>query len=300
MDIVDNFHFTSGHIYNQDRLCFLTEHDEGAAKGLPNCQVTVFAGGEWTQNTYRWAGIGVTTTDVPSRSLVAVGRNGEVVYASSAGFLDELVDDHGENPDERGPLRGIRTIDGIIYTVGMGRQVYRRPKPGTWVRWETGLPDVVPDDTIVGFNAIAGRSGHDLAVVGWAGEIWTNAGSGWVAENSPTNLALFDIIVATPSEYYACGQMGVIVKGRHGQWERVAFEGPELEFRSLAWFNGHLYLADGAALWILKDGTLKAVDFGQGSLVPCHCVHERDGMLLSVAGKEVFTTTDGTTWTSLT
>jgi hypothetical protein len=55
----------------------------------------------------------------------------------------------------------------------------------------------------------------------------------------------------------------------------------------------------GVALYRLDGTTVSVVDFGVGDTVPCAHVHANNEVLLSIAGKEVFMTTDGSTWTAL-
>jgi hypothetical protein len=196
-------------------------------------------------------------------------------------------------------MRKMRTVAGSVFGVGMARQVYRRIADGAWTQYESGLPSITPLAQAGGFNSIDGSAIDDLYAVGWSGEIWHHDGELWRQESNATNLPLFDVLAVSPSAVYACGQAGTILRGHTGQWTPVEFEGPRVTFRSMAWFHGRLYLADGHALYVLNDGKLLQVDFGVGAIVPSRHLHSNDGILLSVAGKEVFTTHNGTTWTAL-
>ena len=83
-------------------------------------------------------------------------------------------------------------------------------------------------------------------------------------------------------------------------WEVVPYKGPDtLDLRSICAFDGALFLADGDALHLLSNGVLAMVDFGPADVVPCAVVVAGSGRLLSVAGLEVWESSDGRRWRSL-
>jgi len=256
-------------------------------------------GKDWSQTVVKWASVGLTSVLQPVPTIVVLGRDGEVLIGTSKGYREEQINDLGASPLRRGPMRNIRAISGTVFAVGMARQVYRRLGDNTWARYEEGLPVDIPPLKVAGFNSIDGAAIDDIYSVGWGGEIWHHDGTLWLPEESPTNLALFDVLAISASKIYACGQAGTLLQGRSGLWEVVEFEGPRPTFRSMAWFQDKLYLADGQALFTLENGELSVVDFGVGVTVPSGHLHTGDGILLSVAGKEVFMTTDAVTWVPL-
>jgi len=298
--VTNNFVFNRGYVYKRDRLYFLTFSEElmdEETGDVQDAQVFIFRDGEWVFHDLQWNAIGLTITEQLSQAMIALGREGEVLIGSKSGFSEEEIEDENGGPVERGPMRSISTIDGSVFAVGMNRQIYRWIGANGWDRHEEGLPKEIGLHEIVGFNAIDGSAINDLYVVGWGGEIWRNDGKGWRRIESPTNLALLDVKLINPDLIYACGQGGIIIRGSKDRWELVEYEGPEdLEFSSMAWFKDKLYLADNHALYVLDKNELSKVDFGVDGTVPSSHLHANDGILLSVAGKEVFTTTDGIKW----
>lgn len=298
--ITKEFVFQTGHVFTATRLCFITNHPNSTAKEVPNAQLYILRDGKnWGSTLMKWAAVELTCTVRPSPTIFVLGREGEILIGDAGGFREERIDDSGVSPLRRGPMRNIRNVSETVFAVGMAMQVYRRLGDNTWRRHEFGLPTEQPALKVVGFNSVDGPAVDDLYAVGWGGEIWHHNGEAWQQQESPTNLALFDVLAVSPSLIYACGQEGTIVKGYSGQWGIVDFLGVKADFRSMAWFNNKLFLADGHALYVLDNGVLSAVDFGVGAIVPSSHVHANEGILLSVAGKEVFITADGATWTPL-
>lgn len=97
---------------------------------------------------------------------------------------------------------------------------------------------------------------------------------------------------------YACGQLGTLLRGRHGNWEIIDHTDTDDDFWSLAWFKEALYVSSSTAVYTLRNGRLQAVDFGDD--VPDGCFHlsAGDGVLWSIAAKDVFAF-DGASWTRI-
>lgn len=295
--ITDDFLLMKGHIRNGGWLGFVASDPEADQQDIPNGQLFYLVPGrEWFSRTFPWAAVELTTVTVPESTIIVLGRDGKAFSVSASGDLEERVEDSGVGPTRRGPMRQMRTIGDRVIAVGMGRQVYRRISSNRWVRVEEGLPSTRQPGQVIGFNAIDGFEIDDMYAVGWGGEIWHYDGHQWFHVDSPTNLALFDVTCADQGVMYAGGQAGVLLRGHDNQWNVLEYKGPRLEFRSLAWFRGSLYAADGTSLHVLTDDTFNRVDFGLSEPAPSTHLHANDGLLLSTAGKEAFTTTDGVAW----
>jgi hypothetical protein len=301
MERVSNeFVFQRGHVFTTSRVCFVTNHERSTAQHVANAQLYILRDGkDWGFTSLQWAAVAVSSTLQPCPTILVLGRDGEVLIGDARGYREERIGNAGASPPSRGPMRNMRTVAGSAFAVGMGRQVYRRVAEGTWAQHESGLPRETSIAEVAGFNSIDGAAIDDLYAVGWGGEIWHHDGTLWRQEDSTTDLPLFDVVAASPSHVYACGQAGTILRGHAGRWTSVEFAGPKVSFRSMAWFQKKLFLADGHALYVLDNGKLSVVDLDVGATVPSSCVHANDGILLSDAGKEVFTTSNGVTWTPL-
>ena len=64
----------------------------------------------------------------------------------------------------------------------------------------------------------------------------------------------------------------------------------------MAWFKGKLYLTDGDLLYCLENDVIRKVSIKSGKDVPTGYLHASPELLLSVAPKDMFITTDGQKW----
>lgn len=298
--ISKNFVIRNGFIRRPGWVGLVTFNREAEEEDVPNGQLFFRVGDEeWLSRTFEWTAIGGATFEKPVSTVAIVGRDGRVLIGTSNGFNEETIEDRGVGPAKRGPLRQVRTIEDVLFTVGMGRQIYRRTELNRWVRMEAGLPDSRPKGKVVGFNAICGSSLSNIYAVGWGGEIWRYNGVEWSSIESPTNLAFFDLVYDGTHRFYACGQAGVLLAGSEGRWQTVEYDGPRLEFRSLAWYRGKLYLADGTSLHSMEGNSLRRVNLEADADVPSNHLHAKDDLLLSTSGLEAFVTGDGESWSRL-
>ena len=311
--LFDNFIFVSGRVVNRDELIFLAHYQPALDQGISLAQV-FYCNDEnrWREaGRMKWEAVDLVVPRSGGDRIIVLGRDGDVGVIGSSGINEENL-----NPQRAvGPTRGVVEIDHDVLAFGMKREVFRRDAQGEWSLWNKGMEatQAKPDSgmsiadaikarikDLGGINAIVGKSLNEVYAFGMRGEIWRSTGSHWSPVDSPTNLALSDATLFDDELIYACGQTGIIVKGYEDQWEVVSYEGVEgLDFSSIASFEGRIYVADGHSLRILEERTLEVVDFGVGDIVPSSMLHVNDGVLLSIAGKEIFVTRDGVSWTSL-
>lgn len=298
--ITDNFVLQRSRIVSRDLIFFTAYNHELALEEVPH-GVLFFLKNQtdWNFSEVAWSMVSIDACMEPSLQCFVLGRDGEVFIGSKAGFAEERIDNNGTNPTLRGPLQNIRIIEDTAFAIGMGRQVYRRLAPEQWTRFEVGIPDAPPSPAIVGFNAIAGQSLKELYAVGWAGEIWRHDGQLWSPLDSPTNLLLHDVLMLPDQSLYACGQEGTLLRGKGHQWERVSYNGPDSDWRTIAWFDDRLFLADGANLYTLKGNTVLPVQLDQAGPAPVISLHATGELLLASTADSAFMTNDGDRWTTL-
>lgn len=307
----ENFVFVAGHVQNRRRLAFVAHAQEGLENDVGIAQLLFLEDdANWLNGgTFRWQAIGITRLDEQGQSVVVVGRDGDVAVWTPTGTVQDRIRVPGRSV---GPLRGTRYVDGSVFAYGMGREVYKRLDDGRWIPWEDGLPAKPAADSVTaqirsnirhlgGINAVDGTSRHDLYAAGFRGEIYHSDGSRWVTLASPTNVILYDLAVAPRGEIYACGQRGTVLRVSPSRCEFIQYEGPQnLDLLKVCWFRDALYFADGNSLRVLRDGTLAMLDLGMSDgIPPSSSLHTADGVLLSVAGREIYKTLDGQNWTAI-
>jgi len=192
----------------------------------------------------------------------------------------------------------------------MKREIYRLPPGGSWARMMEGMDKPAPDGKLSikeqmkarlrdvgGINALAVDPSGELLAFGMKGEIWRRDASLWVKVDSPTNVILQDAVEVPDAGIFVCGQVGTLLNGSGSTWNVVNYLGPEgLDFRSICTFNGIIFIADGHSLRFLDKGELKLVDFGVKDVVPSVLVVAGPARVLSVAGQEVWESSDGIKW----
>lgn len=306
--LMQGFIFISATPVRRGRIAFLAHSHPAMREGISIAQVLYLDElTEWYDGSiHEWGAVGVAAAAEPNRIFV-LGRDGQ----TAAGLGEEMVESNlTAAKNGTAPMRGIRNIGGTLIAYGMNRQVYRLGTDSRWGEFAKGLPVQSAEpatseerikraiDDMSGFNAVSGLSPAELYAVGTDGEIWRTEKDAWKQVDSPTNLMLTDATVAPDGEIFACGLSGILLRGRHDMWDVVNYEGPQgLDFRAVAWFKDFLYIADGHSVRRIVDGELTVVDFGVDGIVPAHFLYADGDFLLTLAGKEIYITFDGITWT---
>ncbi len=294
-----------------DQIAFVTHYAPALRDGITLTQILFLEQLEKWRNgsRHKWACVGVASRNKSTGEIVLLGRDGEFAFGSDKELTEGVISNAKSSV---GPTRGIRNVAGQILAYGMRRQIFRQDDTG---RWSAFAPESKSDTPtarsasdrvqnliadMAGLNALTGSSPTELYAVGTDGEIWRTEKDTWKQVDSPTNLMLTDATVAPDGMIYACGLSGILLRGRHDMWDVVNYEGPQgLDFRAVAWFKDYLYLADGHSVRRIVDGELMVVDFGVDGVVPAHFLYADSNFLLTLAGKEIYITFDGVTWTPI-
>ena len=155
-----------------------------ADAGDPNSIFSLYHEGKWYayETKPNWTAIAMAAIEERETSSWVV------VATSQAGMTWEL------RPLERQEavyslqvlgVTNLATIGNAIFACGMGRIVFRRQSPGSWIELSAAWP--TPDEGVIGFTAIGGLDESLIYAVGWQGEIWTRVDGHWHANSSPTN-----------------------------------------------------------------------------------------------------------------
>jgi hypothetical protein len=262
---------------------------------------------EWDNGTWRggeiapmeWTTVGVTVVKVPSEQAVFLGYWGEILCIGGGDFHEERIFHSTEDLSrEYGPMRGIRSIAGKAYAVGMNRQVYRRDAANVWTRIDQGLVPEKDTPEVFSLESIDGFTASEIYAVGRRGEIWNYDGSNWANSDSPTNMILTNVCCAEDGSVYVCGRLGTLLVGRNNQWRLIQQTMTEEDFWGIAWYAGRLYLATMQFLYTLENDELKRVHFGADSPTTCFHLSSADGVLWSIGAKDLMSF-NGTKWSRL-
>jgi hypothetical protein len=252
--------------------------------------------GAWGAATVPWLACSATVCHVPIERYLMLGTDGSVEVSGGGTVSEETIASGAVDPRKRGPLREVRGIaKGRAYAVGVCRQAYVREDEGQWrcIDQSAQVGDTPITDT--SFESIDGFSEQEIYAVGWEGEIWKYDGSVFAQQNSPTNLALYKVRCAPDGFAYACGQLGTLLRGRDDQWEVIEHESTREDLWGMEYFDGRLYVSSTHIVYVLEDGKLKPVDFGDDAPRTCYHLSAADGIMWSIGPKDVMEF-NGSTW----
>lgn len=275
-------------------LCYVLCIDPGLQEdGLPHTSFYAYDCGLWGMYEIgRFNAHALCVVQTPKQQAIALGECGTVRVMGNNDDYDERISVPGVSLST---LRGINCIGGYAYVCGMDRQVFKRLAPGEWVALHGDMPEQPADDLVFGFEAIHGVSESDLYAVGWHGEIWQGDGERWQRCISPVHSILSDVHCAGDGWAYACGQHGVLLKGRAGLWTAIPHGLQDTDFWSLNWFQGQLYVASLQGIHVLEGDALALVDTGDVTPSSCYRLSSADGLLWSVGADDILAF-DGVTW----
>jgi hypothetical protein len=292
-----NAHIVDGIPVSPARFLALVQPEDDQWGGEPPLSTFLL---DWAENRKPIVGdlgfVAARLAALDGGTLV-VGRLGRVRILDHPRDRDEVID----GPHTYGFLCDAAAIGGSVYATGMSRQVYRRAPDGRWSHDDAGVLDESLDvDSVSGFRAIHGIHEDELYAVGYNGEIWVKAGTGWQQLDSPTNVILERVHVVHPDLVYAAGQGGVILTGRRTEWHVLEQDVTAEDFWAIEWFGERLYLASRSGLFRLQPGgELEPVDTGMGRTVKYGQLRVSDGFLWSFGPSYVLRSTDGEAWTQV-
>lgn len=220
--------------------------------------------------------------------LFVLGEWGEVRVLTADGEAEEQF------TPARGPMRHLRAVGDVLVASGAACHVFVRSPQGQWL--DIGpSPEDFPDLRLSIFESIDGFAPDDLYAAGSDGHVWHYDGAAWTHVDLPTNLALHDIHCAPDGKVYACGQTGILARGRGDAFELIVPDDPLNDLWGVRLFNDVVYAASVRAL----------LQLGEAGLEPCldamevsntfYFLSEADGVLWSAGEKNVIRF-DGTTW----
>jgi len=289
--VTDKFALRRGRIHDRDMVFFLTHHRTAAAAGIPNAQVFFRQTGiDWAYHDMEWEGLDLALTGAPQVTCWVLGTGGRVLVGSEGGFEQERIPQaEAAALDADEVYTRIEPLGDRLAAAGAGGRVALRDAGG----WEP-LP---PPANAGRIRALAGTGPQDLLAVGDRGAVWRRDERGWHAEQSTVEHTLYDVVKAADGQAFACGEAGVVLRREAGAWRRLDLEDIHNTFRSAAWFQDRLYLADGQGLFALGQGKLTRIPLGGDPPARIHQLDTRDQHLLAVAEDQAHYTPDGTSWT---
>jgi hypothetical protein len=288
---------STGHVRKQNVFFLIGTNNELTSQKEPNSRIFTYINGKVGARDIPWLASSGAVCTQPEERFITVGEEGFIWSIGGGESREEAaIDDNGESPEFRGLMREVRTIpSGFSYAVGTCRQAYKREQPDKWVCIDQTAQTPVADITETSFESIDGFSQQEIYTVGWNGEIWQYDGSRFAQIDSPTNLALYKVRCGTDGYVYACGQLGILLRGRDNKWEIINHESTKEDLWGMEYFNGKLYISSTHFVYTLENEKLKLVDFGDDIPGTCYHLSAADGIMWSIGAKDIMEF-NGETW----
>lgn len=292
------FSIVTGVVRRSDLAYLLATNDNCVEKEIPHTRIYEFFQQRWGGKDLNWIACSASVCHIPEERFLAVSPEGFVQVFGGGNIIEEQPIDKNKKNERKILLREVRGIaKGRAYAVGPARTVYRRDAPDKWTGLNAPIPEI-KDLMDVGFESIDGFNEEDIYAVGWGGEIWRYDGKLWKQIDSPTSLGLFKVRCAGDGYIYACGQMGILLRGRNEQWEIIEHEATEENLRGIEWFNEKLYVSTTESVYELKNDRIIPIDFGNEVPSTCYHLSANDGIMWSIGAKDVMEF-DGTKWSRI-
>lgn len=257
----EKFSYYGGDFISSDTLAFTVGRDELLEQKVANTIIYSWNGKELTKEGYTITGVAICAAKVPKKEVILIGRSGDI-RAGKIGALEAEAKIVIDSMDKKfGYLTNARTIAGRVHVCGMDRQVYRRAKKG-WEALDEGLP-MGGEGEAVGLRAIDGFSANELYAVGIDGEIWHFDGRRWRNCPSPTGLILHGVHCADDGFVYACGQLGMILKGKGDEWTILEHASEIEDLWDITSFKGVVYAMSSRVLYAVGRRNLVPVEYGE-------------------------------------
>jgi hypothetical protein len=289
--------FTGVSIYKRNHVWVRAVGDDLAEQNVDHAVMLRWLDGAWGRKSIGRAVRATAFPEQPKLAITNMAVDGHVVFFTLPGEQTEIVDASNEGPSDLVNLRDMRLIGGRLYVAGMARRVYRRDGPNQWIAIDQGV--FVPRAArrqAIGFNSLDGLDEKHIYAVGYKGEIWFYNGQVWVQQDSPTNVVLNVVRCVSPTEIYACGMAGTILRGTNSQWRVVEQDATKKDFWGMAVFQGRVYVSNYDGVFVVEDAGLTPIDMRLKKISTAY-LDAADGVLWSVGERDAAYTEDGAKWT---
>jgi hypothetical protein len=287
--------FMAGTVVRRDMAFIAAQIVELNRRDVEHTKVLRWKDGAWAHYMIDWPVTRVLSEQAASVTVYAAEPFGRVHIARGRERVVEHVDQSREGPANRGVIRHMQWIGGMIHAVGMQRQAYRRTAAGVWEHFDEGAALSLGSREIKSFDSIDGFSTRDIYAAGLDGEIWRYDGV-WRQVDSPTSVGLEKVLCVQPQTVYIGGQIGTLLRGRENEWAVIDAGDLRETISDLAWFRGRLYACSKSGLFVVDGDELVGVDLGLGDGWTFGNLEAGDGVLWSIGRTRLAKTIDGVTW----
>jgi hypothetical protein len=210
---------------------------------------------------------------------------------------------------ETGILRGMNLEEGSVgaqslyavastasglHAVGVGGQHFASQDGASWKPYDTTRPRKGPL-----LEAVAAIDDDEVYAVGAEGSVVLATRGRSTLIETPTNVVLASVCLGPDDLVYACGQRGVILRGRGRHWSVVEHTDASDDLWSVCAFQGRVFAVSTRLLYEVTGTSLRTVEMrGDRPTSFYHLSSCGDEALLSVGQFDV-SLFDGERWRNL-
>jgi hypothetical protein len=240
----------------------------------------------WHGFALEWSAASCCTVTDARRVFCILGINGEfgVVHGNeiSEGDIGETS------------MYAVNAVGRSTYAVGTVGKVLRSEDCRSWNRLNHAK--TVNNNLL---QAIAAYTPDEVYAVGAKGTIVLLRPTKAERIDSPTNLVLSGICRGPDGLLYACGQKGVVLRGREHKWTVIDHGVTNEDLWDIRAFQGRVFLTSTHFLYELNGNSLETVRIEHDPpRTLCKLTSAGDDTLLSVGQRDAFLF-DGREWTRL-
>lgn len=277
----------------EEQLALAWDHDIPTRLFVLNLANPEAPFGARTLEGYNRPRVGVALKPLAQGLLVARNNDGQVsVLGGGRKFPDEFI-----NPGKVPMTFRVKTIDGLAYSIGGGRSIYKRIDLDNWVKIDAGFPKV-DASSAQGFDDMDAFSPDDMYAVGGHGDVWHFNGNTWKQMDFPSSVRLATVTCAGDGNVYISGEGGRLWVGRESTWTSIYKGGSSILWNDVAWFGGQLWLSSDYQFCIWNGKELVRVTHKGKSVAAGGHMDVRDG-LLGIASPTHCWTFDGSEWRTI-
>ncbi|MCU7850389.1 MAG: hypothetical protein KZQ89_20895 [Candidatus Thiodiazotropha sp. (ex Lucinoma kastoroae)] len=208
----------------------------------------------------------------------------------------------------------LKCINGFTYSVGPGRNIYKRTAVGQWELFRNGLPDSKEDiwqgynkmptsrqlelSATLGFNDMDAFSESDMYAVGGHGDVWHYDGKQWRQMGFPSNVKLATVTCAGDGKVYISGEGGSLWVGGQSTWKNIYKGTSTVLWNDVLWFEDKLWLASDYQFRIWNGKALETVTHNGAQVSISGNMDVFDGVL-AIASLNTVMTFDGQEWRTI-
>lgn len=243
-------------------------------------------GSNWQGTVLNWSSRACCVARRDPLQWCVLGIDGETCVVRSSNLEEGAVGSHS--------LYAVASAELGLHAVGVGGRHYVSRDGVSWKPYDTAHVGKGPL-----LEAVTVIEDDEICAVGSEGSVVLASRGRSTLIETPTNAALASVCLGPDNLLYACGQRGVILRGRGHRWSMVEQSDTSDDLWSVCTFQGRVFAASTRMLYEVTANSLRKVEMrGDRPTSFCQLSACGDDVLMSVGQFDV-SLFDGAQWRNL-